>query len=310
MFGRMFLAFVLGGVVVGGVSWYLSSGPKPPVAVAATPAPVPVPSPEPVAEPEKPAVREVRAEAPRPAVKVRPVAVSRLDAAPVLLNPGPVAVAAPAAEPAPVAAPAIDLPIPLRKVDVAAPGKVVEESKPEPKREPRTATIPAGTLITVRLNETLSSDHQEEGYHFRAVLDAPVVVDGMVLAERGSIQTGKIVKVEKAGRMNTKANMTLELIELTTADGQKVEIQTDEFGRKGEGPGAKKTAVRSGIGAAAGAAIGAAAGGGIGAAIGAAAGAGAGAGSVLVTKGKPVQIASETRISFRLKEPVTLTEKL
>ena len=62
-------------------------------------------------------------------------------------------------------------------------------------------------------------------------------------------------------------------------------------------------------GAAGGAAIGAIAGGGKGAAIGAGAGGAAGAGTVLATRGKPAALPSETRITFRLAAPVTLTER-
>jgi hypothetical protein len=59
-----------------------------------------------------------------------------------------------------------------------------------------------------------------------------------------------------------------------------------------------------------GAVIGAAAGGGKGAAIGAGAGGGAGAGDVMLTSGKPATPPSETRIGFRLRAPLTLTEQL
>ena len=68
--------------------------------------------------------------------------------------------------------------------------------------------------------------------------------------------------------------------------------------------------MKAGAAAAIGAAIGAIAGGGRGAAIGAGVGGAAGAGGVMTTRGKPVHIPVETRISFRLSEPVTLTEKL
>jgi hypothetical protein len=59
-----------------------------------------------------------------------------------------------------------------------------------------------------------------------------------------------------------------------------------------------------------GAAIGAIAGGGKGAAIGAGVGGAAGAGTVLGTKGEQAELENETRLTFKLKQPVTLTEKL
>ena len=72
---------------------------------------------------------------------------------------------------------------------------------------------------------------------------------------------------------------------------------------------ARPTPRRSAARAAVGAIIGAIAGGGKGAAIGAGVGGGAGAGDVLLTRGKPVTFPSETRISFRLRTPVTITEQ-
>ena len=58
-----------------------------------------------------------------------------------------------------------------------------------------------------------------------------------------------------------------------------------------------------------GAAIGAIAGGGKGAAIGAGVGGAAGTGAVLTSRGQAAEVPPETRMSFRLREPITLTEK-
>jgi hypothetical protein len=65
-----------------------------------------------------------------------------------------------------------------------------------------------------------------------------------------------------------------------------------------------------GGGAALGAIIGAIAGGGKGAAIGSGVGGAAGAGDVLFTRGKAVVIPTETKLSFQLSAPVTITERL
>jgi len=59
-----------------------------------------------------------------------------------------------------------------------------------------------------------------------------------------------------------------------------------------------------------GAVIGAMAGGGKGAAIGAAAGGVAGAGGVAATRARAVALPVETRITFRIRQPVTITERV
>jgi hypothetical protein len=184
----------------------------------------------------------------------------------------------------------------------------VDEPRP-PVREPKTVTIPAGTLLSVRVDETLRSDRNQTGDSFRATLDQPLVVDGAVIAERGSRVEGRIAEVDPAGRVRGVARMALELVRLTTSDGQRVRLQTESFAKQGEKE-TKKDAAKIGVAAGIGAAIGAIAGGGKGAAIGAATGGAAGTGGVLMTRGAAAEVPAETRISFRLRDPITITEKL
>ena len=83
-------------------------------------------------------------------------------------------------------------------------------------------------------------------------------------------------------------------------------IRFDKQGPKSTTQDAEKI----GGGAALGAIIGAIAGGGKGAAIGAGAGGAAGTGTVLATRGKAAVLPSESRLTFRLSAPVTITERI
>jgi hypothetical protein len=184
----------------------------------------------------------------------------------------------------------------------------VEPPPPPPPPPAKQVTVTAGTLLPVRLIETVSSDRNHPGDTFTATLDAPLVIDGFVIAEKGSRAEGRIVESQQAGRVKGLASIALELTRFTTSDGQHVEISTDSFTKMG--PESKSTdAAKIGGGAALGAIIGAIAGGGKGAAIGAGAGGAAGTGAVLTTRGKAAVLPSETKISFRLNNPVTITEK-
>jgi hypothetical protein len=107
--------------------------------------------------------------------------------------------------------------------------------------------------------------------------------------------------------MKGVSSLSVELTRIHTTDDQDVAIQTDSFERRWD-PNQRTDVEKVGGGAALGAIIGAIAGGGKGAAIGAGVGGGAGAGDVLLTR-KPATLPSETRITFRLRAPVTLTEK-
>ena len=116
------------------------------------------------------------------------------------------------------------------------------------------------------------------------------------------------MELVEAGRVKGLAHLSLELTSVMLSDGQKVELRTARFEKEGPSSKAEDTQ-KVGIGAAIGAAIGAIAGGGTGAAIGAATGGAAGGGVVAATRGKPAVLPAETKISFRVEQPVTITEK-
>jgi hypothetical protein len=169
--------------------------------------------------------------------------------------------------------------------------------------------LPAGQRLTVRLDNTLSTSRNRADDTFFATLDEPLIVDGLVIADRGARVEGRVVESEQAGRVKGRALLSCELTKLDTDDGQRIDVQTSVFSLEGEGSrndDLKKVA----IGAGAGAILGAIFGGGKGAAIGAASGAGAGAGTAAVTRGEAAILEPETRLDFQLTEGVTITEKL
>jgi hypothetical protein len=171
---------------------------------------------------------------------------------------------------------------------------------------PQTLTLPAGSVIRVRIDEWLSSDRNLVGDSFSAVLDQPIVVAGWVVARRGQAQTGRVSLVKKAGRATGTSELGVELPELTLVDGQQVQLQT-EMQQTSAGTSHGQDAATIGTTTGVGAVIGAIADGGTGAAIGAGAGVAAGIIGVLVTRGRPTVIAPETVLSFRLQGPVTIS---
>lgn len=171
---------------------------------------------------------------------------------------------------------------------------------------PQTMTIPAGTVITVRLNEWLSSDHSLEGDAFSATLSQPLIVNGWVVARRGQDVMGRVSVAQKAGRVKGTSQLGLVLAELTLVDGQQMFIQTQlvrSSGGTSRGADAAAIGTTTGFGAL----IGAAANGGFGAAIGAGAGAAAGIVGVLLTRGRPTELAPETLLTFQLQNPIAFS---
>jgi hypothetical protein len=262
---------------------------------------------EPAAE-EPAAVREPQLPPVRLAKKHPTRMVASLPPAPEPVSNPPTATQAdvqPVQEPASVP---VEPPPPPPVAVEPAPEAAPPPPEPEPTPAPRQATLTAGTLVSVRLRDSISSDRYHAGDLFTATLDQPLVVDGMVIAEKGARAEGKIVESQQAGRVKGLASIALELTSVKLSDGQHVEISTDSFTKRApETHGAD--AEKIGGGAALGAIIGAIAGGGKGAAIGAGVGGAAGTGAVVGTRGKPAVLPSETRISFRINNTVTITER-
>ena len=294
------LAAFAGGVLLAAAAFYVASRPGEPRARAnetndtvvppAVPAPAPeaAPAAEPVAAPAPPAVPSAPKRKP---ARVR--TAKRFDPRPLTVA------AAPAPSPVNLAALAPELPAEVAAPDLVAVGSTLDLAP----LEPRVVTIPEKTTIAIRLGERLASDRSVVGDAFFGTLDAPLVVDGWVIAERGARVLGRVTDVEAAGRVQGVATLTLELSTLIATDGQRIPLRTARFIHQGD-TSKKGDAVKVGIGAAIGAAAG-----GKGAAIGAAAGGAAGAGAVALTRGKAAVLETETRISFQLEQPVTVTER-
>ncbi len=170
-------------------------------------------------------------------------------------------------------------------------------------------TIDAGTSLVVRLAEALSTEKNVTGDTFRGTLDSPIILDGFIIADKGSQVHGKVANSQKAGRVDGLSSIALTLTEINTTDGQTVRVKTNNWEKQGE-KSVGTDAAKIGGGAALGAIIGAIAGGGKGAAIGAAGGGAVGTGVVLATRGKPTVLPLETRLTFRLDQPVSITERI
>lgn len=171
---------------------------------------------------------------------------------------------------------------------------------------PETLTLPAGTLITIRTSQYLSSSKNHPGDTFSAELEQPIVTDGWVLARWGQTVLGRVVAAKKAGRIKGVSQLGVELSRLVLVDGQQIPVSTQLLrtsGRTSRGRDAQAVGSTTGVGAA----IGAAASGGEGAGVGAAIGAAAGVAGILLTRGKPTVIPPETVLTFQLQNPVTVS---
>lgn len=167
-------------------------------------------------------------------------------------------------------------------------------------------TLQPGTFLTVRINQPLSSDHNQPGDFFSGTLAEPVVVDGVVVAQRGQTVAGRVTAVEKGGHFKGVSKLGVEITSLTAVDGQQVPLQTQLVTRAGHSNAGRDVAT-VGTTTAVGAVIGSAADWGRGAAIGAGAGAFAGLVGVLLSPGAPAVIYPESVLTFRVQSPTTIS---
>lgn len=170
---------------------------------------------------------------------------------------------------------------------------------------PPPLVLRADTVIPVRLVDAVDSAQNHEGDTFMASLDKDLSVDGTVVFPRDSKVEGRVTNAVPSGRLKTPAEIAITLTRITTPDGTSIPIETNVIGERAQSH-KKRDAEFIGGGAGVGALIGAIAGRGKGAAIGAAVGAGAGTGGAYATGKKDIGYASETRLAFRLRSPVTI----
>ena len=174
---------------------------------------------------------------------------------------------------------------------------------PNPSQAPPPITVPAGTVLNVRLTEGFDVDVAQTGMTYKSLLDDPVMINGQVVVPRGASVVLQAVNVAQAGKMKGSDTIVLKANSIAFG-GRRYDVTTTQVESKGGGEG-KKTTRKVAGGAGLGAIIGGIAGGGTGAAIGAAAGGATGA--VVATQGtEHLQLPAETRLQFTLNAAVTV----
>ncbi len=176
-------------------------------------------------------------------------------------------------------------------------------SRVEPATE--TVTVPADTLLRVRLDTLVASDSSNVEDPDRASVAKPVVVHGLEAVPEGSEVTGVVTEARRSGKVKGRAKVAFRFDQIVVA-GRQQRVHTRTVAM--EAPATKRNdALKIGAPAAGGAVLGALLGGKKGAAIGAGVGGGAGTAVVLATRGKEVRLTPGTVLTVKLLEPVTVS---
>jgi hypothetical protein len=172
-------------------------------------------------------------------------------------------------------------------------------------------TVAEDTPIHVTLDQALASNKSRPGDHFDATVSKPIIIgdktvvpgDKTVVPHGARVQ-GLVVDAHHSGRLMGRARLLLAL-QTVEVDGKTYEIRTASADRVG-GNHNKRNLAWIGGGAGGGLLIGALAAGGKGALIGGPIGAGAGVATAYLTGKKDIKRPAETRLTFKLTEPVTV----
>ena len=171
----------------------------------------------------------------------------------------------------------------------------------------RAVTVPEGTELTVVLDQSLSTAENRPGDSLQASGAVPIVIDRKTVIPKDARVKGHVVDVQASGRLTGTARLVLTL-DSVEVDGESSTIATDDEGRIGKNHN-KRNGILIGGGAGLGALIGGIAGGGKGVLIGGAAGAGAGTAGAAYTGKKDIRVPAETKLTFRLARPATISQK-
>ena len=197
----------------------------------------------------------------------------------------------------------------VSRISFATPPPPVAAPSPVALSQPQVAntavglTVPANTLIRVRLIDSIDADLTGVGERFRASIDDPISVGSQVVVPRYADATVQVMRVDQSGALKGRDEVALKLYDITVG-GRSYHVVTDYAELQGNAKG-RKTLRNTAIGGGAGAIVGGILGGGKGAAIGAGAGAGTGV-AVSAARGTRLYVPSESRLEFVLRAPLGL----
>jgi hypothetical protein len=173
---------------------------------------------------------------------------------------------------------------------------------PQPASGP--VTIPAGTLLQIRISEPLDVSKIQDGAVFQATAASDVFEGNVLAIPRGAVLQGTVVHVKRPGSLGGNGELQLQ-VNSVDLGGQNFPLTTDLWSSKGPNK-AGYTAGNTVGGAVVGALIGGLIGRGPGAAAGAIVGGGAGMAASAATNGPRIYLPAESLLNFHLSAPVTV----
>jgi hypothetical protein len=183
----------------------------------------------------------------------------------------------------------------IKNMSVApsAPAAAAPAAAPAP-AAPTTVTVPAGTVLLVRMMDSVSSQNSA-GATFSTKLEYDLAINNVVVAKAGTVVYGKVQSATQARRATGRSTLDIRLTQMSIG-GTQVPIVSSGYAQSGASSGAKVAKA-----AAAGAIIGNNTGNGSGSD-----GAAIGAGVAMLKPGQTLTIPPGTLLEFSLSQPLTV----
>ncbi|HSL24165.1 MAG TPA: hypothetical protein VK886_21705 [Vicinamibacterales bacterium] len=188
----------------------------------------------------------------------------------------------------------------------AAPRAASSSSSSQVERFEREVTIPAGTVLRLRVTRGFGSDFSRVEDPVSATLARSIVIGGRTVLPAGSRVSGYVSDARRPGKVKGRGRVAVRFTRVVPAnDSEAYTMRTRPW--VAVAPASKKKdAATIGIPAAGGAIVGALVDGKKGAGIGAAVGGGAGTAVVLTTRGRDVRVGRGAVLAVRLTQPLTI----
>lgn len=183
----------------------------------------------------------------------------------------------------------------IRSMSVSPPPAPTPAPAPAAAPASGPVTLPAGTLLLVRMMDSVSSKNAP-GANFTTKLEYDLVVNGVKAAPAGTIIYGKVQSATQARRATGTSTLDIRLAQMVIG-GSPVPIVSSGYAQAGDSS-IKKVAVAAGVGAIIGNNVNDGGKGGEGAAVGAA--------IAMLKPGQTLTVAPGSLLEFTLSQPVTV----
>lgn len=172
--------------------------------------------------------------------------------------------------------------------------------------KPADVTIPAGTTLTIRVDQNINVKTSHAGDTFTGEIVDPVFESGgnNVLVPKGAPVGGVVDEAHKRGRFKGRSTLELRLTSLTL-NGTQYQLTTRDLMESKKGKG-KRSAAMIGGGSGLGMLVGGVATGGVGLLVGGLVGGGAGAAAAGLTGNRDLDIRAESIVHFKLADDLVV----